>query len=371
MWPVVSQVETQRGLALGDFPIGVAVPPLTAPRFVTPRFASAAYRRAFIEALKRRQFGIAAALVNTRHSCPGFFRFAVASNMPVHETVIRLEFRPGKCILGLNPRLVSGARLDFVSYRLLALFALFANCRDMPNGAILLNTDDYGLVPGLAFSDGRADRWLIPDPVYLVENGYRRTALHYLRHDVPWRERHKIAFWRGATTGGEDIDASWELLDRVRLCRIGAEHPALFDAGLAGVVQLNALDAAAVNASGLVRNFVPETQFIEYRYQIDIDGNTNSWPGLFQKLLTGSPVLKVASRHGYRQWYYDRLVPWENFVPVASDMSDLVEKLDWLRGHDAEAERIGAAGRMLALSMTVPAELQRARATIYAALSAL
>ena len=362
----MTQVETRQGL--GHFQIGPASPPAPPPaRFEPPRFATAAFRRAFTEAIKHRQFGIAAALINTLHGCPGFFRF-IPGGATAHETVIDLEFRAGYCILHLNPRLMGGARLSFVAFRLLALFTLLAACRDMPDGMVALNVDDYGLVPGLAFSDGRPDRWLIPDPVYLSEDGYRRTARHYLRQDVPWNDRYKIAFWRGATTGGEDSDDNWEMLDRVRLCRIGAAHPALFDAGLAGIVQLSEADTAAVNASGLVRKFVPETQFHEFRYQIDIDGNTNSWPGLFQKLLTGSPVLKVASRNGHRQWYYERLVPWTNFVPVASDMSDLVEKLEWLIAHDAEAQRIGAAGRSLALAMTVPAELERARATIAAAL---
>ena len=59
-----------------------------------------------------------------------------------------------------------------------------------------------------------------------------------------------------------------------------------------------------------MRDYVPEIAFPAYKFQIDIDGNTNSWPGLFQKLLTGSAILKVASPYGYRQWYYDRLRPW-------------------------------------------------------------
>ncbi len=357
------------GLSGLSLPDRASAPSAALPRLAPPRFALAAYRRAFMEALKRRQFGIAGALVNTRHACPGFFRFVPGEGPQSLHTVIRLEFRNGRCILALNPHL-SGRRLEFVTYRLLNLLPMLAECRDAPTGSVALNTDDYGLEPGLAFSDARPDRWLIPDPIFLSEDAYQATARHYLRHDIPWSERYRIAFWRGATTGGEIDCERWEELDRVRLCRIAAANPSLFDAGLCGLVQLSEADISAVEASGLVRSFVPETRFHEYRYQIDIDGNTNSWPGLFQKLLTGSPVLKVTSRHGHRQWYYDRLVPWENFVPVASDMSDLVEKVDWLIAHDAEAQRIGAAGRMLALSMTVPAELQHARATIYAALNA-
>jgi len=40
------------------------------------------------------------------------------------------------------------------------------------------------------------------------------------------------------------------------------------------------------------------------------------------------------------QWFYDELVPWEHYVPVAHDLSDLFEKIDWLREHDDEARKI-------------------------------
>jgi alginate O-acetyltransferase complex protein AlgJ len=115
-----------------------------------------------------------------------------------------------------------------------------------------------------------------------------------------------------------------------------------------------------INQSGLMRDFVGPECFQDYKYHIDIDGNTNSWPGLFQKLLTGSPVLKVASSSGYRQWYYDRLEPWGNFVPVSADFSDLLDKVAWLRDNDHIARKIGVAGRVLALSMTVQSEVRRA-----------
>ena len=49
---------------------------------------------------------------------------------------------------------------------------------------------------------------------------------------------------------------------------------------------------------------------------------SNSWSGLFTKLLTGSTVLKVESPMGFRQWYYDRLKPFEHYVPVRPDLAE-------------------------------------------------
>jgi hypothetical protein len=85
--------------------------------------------------------------------------------------------------------------------------------------------------------------------------------------------------------------------------------------------------------------------------------------------LTGSAVLKVASRRGFRQWYYDRLVPWHNFVPVATDLSDLVDRHRWLMENDEAARNIGVAGRALALSMAPSSELELARRTVIDTLS--
>ena len=118
-----------------------------------------------------------------------------------------------------------------------------------------------------------------------------------------------------------------------------------------------------------MRNFVSPVETPNYRIQIDIDGNSNAWSGLFLKLLSGSPVIKVASSGGFRQWYYDRLEPFLNFVPVAADMSDLVEKAEWLLSHDREARAIGEAGRALAMSMSYESEFAASTAVVAAALA--
>ena len=86
------------------------------------------------------------------------------------------------------------------------------------------------------------------------------------------------------------------LSPEIRLCEIAGAHAELIDAGISKVAPTaDAVTRKEIETSGLLRPYVPSTEFNHWKYQIDIDGNTNSWPGLFQKLLTGSPVLKVAS----------------------------------------------------------------------------
>ena len=158
-----------------------------------------------------------------------------------------------------------------------------------------------------------------------------------------------MAFWRGTTSGSPtDRAVGWRSLPRIRLCEIAAANAELIDAGITGISQITDPEAPADLASrNLMRQPVNPLTYLNYRYQIDIDGNSNAWE-IYLRLLSGSAVLKVASQLGYQQWYYDRLKPWTNFVPVDTNMADLVEKVTWLRDHDDAARKIGEAGRALA-----------------------
>ena len=60
---------------------------------------------------------------------------------------------------------------------------------------------------------------------------------------------------------------------------------------------------------------------------------------------SGCPVLMVASQ--WEQWYTSLLKPWEHFIPVAADLSNLEERLDWCRAHDEESCQIGERARSL------------------------
>ena len=234
------------------------------------------------------------------------------------------------------------------------------------NGSVAINLGDGGQTAGLAFCDYRPGYFLLPDPMYMSNERYTRHRDSFRSSDIPWADRQSIAYWRGATTGQiTDSRIGWRSIPRIRLCEISRDHPDVIDAGITSIVQISEPSANEwLERNGLTRPYVPAETFSQYKYQIDIDGNTNSWPGLFFKFLSGSAVLKVASPAGFQQWYYDRLKPWINYVPVDSGMSDLLDKLTWLRDHDDHARRIGEAGRELAESLTDEREITRAAPVI-------
>ena len=211
---------------------------------------------------------------------------------------------------------------------------------------------------------------VIPDPHFWATRGYFDLREQFRKSWVPWQDRRPQAFWRGSSTGVEPLTAQTILdLPRFRLCGLAKTRPSLrgnLDAKITQIVQ--ATDPAeAQNIRDLLRNMdllgppVPQKKFMNFRFLIDIDGNSNSW-GLLLKFLMGSCVLKVSS--SWRQWYYDGMRAWEHYVPVSGDLSDLEERIAWCLDNDAEAHAIGENGLAYGRRLVFGPEMLAAAKTV-------
>jgi hypothetical protein len=81
--------------------------------------------------------------------------------------------------------------------------------------------------------------------------------------------------------------------------------------------------------------YIPMTKFLDYKYQISLDGTVAAYR--LPYLLSGSAlVLKQDSI--YYEHFYDDLRPYEHYLPIRRDLSDLIEKIQWARDHDIEVE---------------------------------
>jgi len=264
-------------------------------------------------------------------------------------------------------------RLQFFVTRLIFLLPLLKDFHQSlyyKKGSAIINLDDSADAPGISFCSNRSDSILIPDTDFLQSRGYASSRKHFRRHCIPWGSRLPLVFWRGSTTGAR-VDGSWESLPRLNLCRIANQEAIKnkFDIGVSSAAQITRMEEKEIREAGYFKSFFPILSSNQYRYQIDIDGNTNAWAALFQKLLSGSVVLKVDSPHGFRQWYYDDLIPWEHFIPIKSDMTDLSEKVEWAFHHENEAKAIGTRGSDLAYRLSYEREHDRALLNIRGALS--
>jgi hypothetical protein len=250
------------------------------------------------------------------------------------------------------------------------LFSHFIEKKSRKSGTVFINQHDIGYRPGLAYCDSRPDYFLIPDYIFIPSEGYSYARQIFSERSVKWNEKILVAFWRGATTGVPTVAGDWRTIERFRLCEIAQKYADtnLFDVGFSSVIQVPDPNfREIVKEKGFLRGRVPWQDWGKYRYLIDIDGNSSPWSNLFQKLLTGSVVFKVESRRGLRQWFYDDLIPWKHFVPVAPDMSDLFDKLCWIGKNDAFAQLIGRNAMELAARLSYDHEISRGAATIDAA----
>lgn len=183
---------------------------------------------------------------------------------------------------------------------------------------------------------------LIPNVDFARTYGHAHRRRKIDRALRPWAERIPKAVWRGSSTGVDHGGGN----PRLQLCRAGLTLQEIADFRIGRLLQTEAHSPAAVAvAEGLVGNFLPPEEQTNYRWLVSIDGNAGEWEGMFWKLYSGSPVLMVASQ--WEQWYTSLLKPWEHFIPVAADLSDLEERLHWCRAHDEESRQIGERARSL------------------------
>jgi hypothetical protein len=242
---------------------------------------------------------------------------------------------------------------------------LFARTRPELAAALFDVSDVSAGGEGIArFCSSSPDTILVPDSDFYATRGYAALRVRAAFEAVPWGERDPAILWRGSTTGSglistHELDpADSRLIQRIRLA-LAARELAGVDVKVTRVVQSAdpATDLARLEAAGLVGAPLDPMSWGRRRFALDVDGNGNAWSNLFTRLLLGCCVLKVGSAQGFRQWYYDDLRPFEHYVPIAADLSDLREKVDWCRAHARECEEIAAAGAKLAQAKTFEVEM--------------
>lgn len=172
--------------------------------------------------------------------------------------------------------------------------------------------------------------------------------------DIPWKDKKRTAVFRGASTGcGVTIQTN----PRLKLAYIGAnynkdeekgEDEPLLDVGITkwnlrprkvkDSKYLQSIDVAHMNKEGIkLVNFLSMKEQSQYRYIINVDGHVSAFR-LSIELGMGSVILLVESK--WKMWYTDMLIPYEHYVPVNSDLSNLIKQIEWCRDNDAKCQEI-------------------------------
>ena len=250
---------------------------------------------------------------------------------------------------------------DSVHRRTAAYVAQFDAAKEAQQMVVTL-TDGHR--PGnYRFSPSSPSPDVIPilDPYFMLRDGIRRAD--WVADKAPdWADRDEALVWRGGPNGQGVI--SWDpamtstsgIMPRCRLvmmCRDTGVDAKFVYTGEHPESHLEPFFRKA----GLIGDARDRMSWAHHRFALDIDGASNTWDNFLTRLKLGCCVLKVDSAGGFRQWYYDRLQPWEHFVPVKADLSDLFEQYDWVRSNPSRARQIAAAGQAVAKAMTFEKEM--------------
>ena len=82
--------------------------------------------------------------------------------------------------------------------------------------------------------------------------------------------------------------------------------------------------------------WIDRNDMVNYKYVLDIDGNSATWDATAWKLNSGSVIFKTASV--WRQWFHDEYLPGVHYIEIKEDFSNLQEKFHWCENHPEECE---------------------------------
>lgn len=85
---------------------------------------------------------------------------------------------------------------------------------------------------------------------------------------------------------------------------------------------------------------VSMSEHMLYKYQVLADGNGAAYPRGLWHMFSNSVTFKVDS--DYAQWFYSALKPFEHYIPIKSDLSNLKEMLIWATKSDSKIKKISA-----------------------------
>jgi len=185
-------------------------------------------------------------------------------------------------------------------------------------------------------------------------NGLIKT-LDGVQSRYPWDQKTDKLFWRGCPTDGPYRRYNWRLLPRAILVQTAKKHLELIDAAFVSVREWETENIEWFMKRFGLAPFVPPEDHLAYKYQLVVDGVTSTYPGILWRLHSG--CLSFIQASDQKMWFTDQLIPWKHYVPVKQDLSDLCEKIQWAKEHDAEARQIAENAREFSQTHLMPEQI--------------
>lgn len=195
------------------------------------------------------------------------------------------------------------------------------------NFRVLINMDDDVPVdsegaPSLCFSrrPGQRNNILVPDPHVFNLSHVCSTIPEF---DKPTSTKRPEAVFAGSDTGLYKDEYNNQ---RISFCKKYAGS----DLGKFKITQFVETDCAPTTKQLIGGQFIPIEEQLQYRYIVNINGNTTAWDRLLWAMSSNSVCIWVKPEVPQMSWYY---IWWElmgfNAIPVF-EMDGLEATIQWL-----------------------------------------
>jgi hypothetical protein len=177
---------------------------------------------------------------------------------------------------------------------------------------------------------------------------------------LSWNQKKEVLFWRGSNNDGirnlskgvYSID-KWHETLRGKACYLSQKHPDLIDAyftAIANDVVVSPLEDFLKIIS--LAPLVTIDNHLDYKYQLQLTGCMANYPRDRWQFYSNCLVFRHECPD--EMFWYPLLRPWEHYIPVETDLSDLVEKILWAKNNDPLCEAIAKSGRKFAEEHFMP-----------------
>ena len=194
-------------------------------------------------------------------------------------------------------------------------------------------------------------------PIISIVSNFGRhfySLMHVIENDTePWDQKKSRAIYRGLCTGrsksmyrGKNTDAisEYDLCQQIPRCRLVYEYhnSTLVDAKLTASTHTD--QSYSIHGIPMIGHSLSMKELLQNKGIIMIEGNDVS-SGLKWALFSKSVVLTQTPT--VTSWAMEELlVPWVHYIPLANDLSDVHEKVQWMLDHDMEAQEIANNGHL-------------------------
>lgn len=231
-------------------------------------------------------------------------------------------------------------------------------CYDPHKFWIADNLEDQA--PVLAGGKAKDAPYVIVVPHHHPVHTWNRIFNTTLAARCPWRDKKRMACWRGninltevAWRNRGDLEhVSGELFNlamkepRALLAALSLQHPQFIDAGFSADINWIPSSRLRALARALYKGPLTQEEHIQYAYLPILDGAMISGTGYEWRLLSQSLVFKPHSP--YVAWMERGVQPYVHYVPIDADFHNLIDMILWAQNHDQECEEMAYNGARFA-----------------------